>query len=410
MYQKFLSLLQAKTELLEHQGKALDMVAIVAETDIKGDIIYANKNFCDITGYSYDELIGKNYRLLNSSHLSLANYRDMYRMIRNKQPWRGEICNQRKDGETYWVDTTILPKIDHKGNIELYTAIRFDITERKRDQEQLGLYAYEIEQANTELLQLDHAREELLAAVSHELRTPLACVQECIALVMDGTIGTVNERQIEFCALAVRNLSMLNRLVNDLLDAAAIEAGGSLTLHKETINCYSLVKEAVDLLEMRAFHKQQKLALDFLDRSLWIQGDKRRLMQVMLNLISNAVKYSEEGKEIICGYDRMPDNKVRLFVKDFGIGLDENQKRRVFERFYRAPAGKGKYVEGIGLGLHLCKQIVEAHNGSIDCESTPGKGSTFYLILEEKTTFEVTINAREKIILEKSYGETNSGR
>jgi two-component system phosphate regulon sensor histidine kinase PhoR len=230
------------------------------------------------------------------------------------------------------------------------------------------------------LKKLERIRSEFLANVSHELRTPIFSIQGFLETLLDGAVDdpTVNR---DFLDKAHRHAGRLNTLLNDLIEIARIESGEM----KMSFRYFSIGEFLHGMVEeMRGQAEKKNLSLSLspgIRPDEQVYGDRDRLKQVMVNLIDNAIKYTEPGGSIICSAAVNADRTV-VHVQDTGCGIESEHLPRIFERFYRVDRDRSREVGGTGLGLAIVKHIVEAHGGSISVESTVGKGSTFSFSLK----------------------------
>lgn len=234
--------------------------------------------------------------------------------------------------------------------------------------EELSLEYEKVKAAN-------EAKSEFLAVVSHELRTPLTAIKGVLDLVNFGAYGRAPEEMTKALEVAGKNSSQLADLINNLLDLQKIEAG-KMTYNFETLNVRQLVLDAVDSIEGTARSLGLTINTALAKGEVFINGDKLRLMQMMANLLSNALKFSHEGGCVEVGFEAI-DDKVRIFVKDSGVGIPEGSENQVFERFSQVDSSDVRKFGGTGLGMNITKQIVERHNGTISYKSELGNGTTF---------------------------------
>lgn len=227
---------------------------------------------------------------------------------------------------------------------------------------------------------LAQARTDFLGNVSHELRTPIFSIQGFLETLLNGAIDDekVNRRFVEKAIIHTKNL---NVLLNDLIDISMIESG-QMRMLPTYFNISDFVNTIIDELETLAANKGLKIETKFYDSEVLVFGDKDKIKQVFVNLISNAIRYSDNGPIIIETKDK--DVKVEISVKDSGCGIPEVALPRVFERFYRVDKARSKTLGGTGLGLAIVKHIVEAHGSKIEVKSKVGKGSTFTFHLRKK--------------------------
>jgi signal transduction histidine kinase len=231
----------------------------------------------------------------------------------------------------------------------------------------------QLEDQNTHLLKLDRAKDEFIGLVSHELRTPLTSIHGYLELIQDPTTGELNADQQRFIEVIDRNSLRLLQLVGDLLLVAQSDAG-ELILAIEDVPISTLVTECVESALPAAARSNIALALDA-EPDLTVSGDPVRLAQVLDNLVSNAIKFTPAGGRVNVQLTQTED-VIRLEVRDTGIGISETEQANLFTRFYRTKQATEQAIQGTGLGLTIAKAIIEAHNGTITVESTPGQGTT----------------------------------
>lgn len=356
-------------EALNEQKFALDQHAIVAITDVRGTITSVNAKFEDISGYDSDELLGSNHRLISSGYHDQDFWRDMYLCVSKGKVWRAEICNRAKDGSLYWVDTTIVPLM-REGKPQSYIAIRTDITMGKLARQQL-IDAKESAEAGA------RAKSEFLASMSHEIRTPMNGVLGMLNLLKKTSLDDEQYRQL---GLAYGSAESLLTIINDILDFSKIEAG---KLDLDMVE-FDLVTEIVELADTTAYRIQEK-GLEFIvDLSRVthsrVVGDPGRIRQILINLLSNSIKFTESG-EIALQVDlrQSSDGKLKLecTVRDTGIGIPADKLNHLFESFSQVDASTTRKYGGTGLGLTIVKQLCGLMGGQVSVESKEGVGSAF---------------------------------
>jgi signal transduction histidine kinase len=232
-----------------------------------------------------------------------------------------------------------------------------------------------------ELEKLDQAKDEFVSMVSHELRTPLTSIKGALSLLLDAKSRIPDAQQQEMTQIASRNADRLLSIVNDILDVTKLEAG-KLDLHQDRLNVSQLVERAIEL--NAPFCAQCHCRLDFttptIIESLTVNGDEQRLLQVMANLISNAAKFSPHHS-VVKVSARPHGDRIRISVTDQGPGISPGDEARVFQRFSQLHNRGNNKLPGTGLGLNICKHIVESHGGSIGFASVPHQATTFYFTL-----------------------------
>ena len=361
---------QVALDQLEEQRIALAQHAILATTDIKGTITYVNSKFEEISGYSEAELIGKNHRILNSGVHDRDFFRQMYLTISGGEIWNGEICNKAKNGELYWVATTIAPFKDDQGKVNRYIAIRTDITQQKRAQAEL-LHAKEAAEMAAK------AKSEFLASMSHEIRTPMNGVLGMLGLLMRGDLEPDQQHQAR---LALSSAESLLVLINDILDFSKIEAG-KLEIEVLDFDLVSMLSDFAEAMAQKAQSKGVEFMLDVSGvNQTMVRGDPGRIRQILTNLVSNAIKFTHEG-EIIIKVDLVNDNTNQLWmsasVSDTGIGIPSEKLEHIFDSFTQVDASTTRQYGGTGLGLAIANNLCHMMEGDIRVESLPGQGSCF---------------------------------
>ena len=349
-------------EELDFQKSAIDKHAIVSIADADGDIIYANDKFCEISGYTRQELLGQNHRILKSNEHSPAFYSDIWDTISAGKVWQGEIKNYRKDGEYYWIMSTIVPALDNDGKPLRYVSIRSDISERK--------------EAEIAALAASRAKSELMANMSHELRTPLNAIIGFSGTMMAESFGPIdNEKYREYLGDIHSSGQHLLELIADILDVSAVEAG-SLKLHRENINLPDLVAGIIRIIRPRAEENGLTVTSSVAAEITEIYADERRVKQILLNLLGNAVKYTPEGGDVAVNMSMNKGGVLIIEVSDTGIGMDADELSEAMSVFGRVARGLDRQTEGTGLGLPLTKGLVDLHDGTMEIKSEKGLGTT----------------------------------
>ena len=300
-----------------------------------------------------------------------------------------------RDGRVVWVHDETVTVRDDDGRPLFAQGYLFDITARKlaeMDRERLlaaersargeaerargalSRQNMDLVRLNERLVELDRLKDEFVALVSHELRTPLTSIRGYLELIREGKAGRTTKRQENFLDVMNRNSERLLRLVSDLLFVAQAESG-KVTLELEALDLSAVARDAVDTTRPLAVKKAIALNL-VTDDELRVSADRARLVQLLDNLLSNALKFTPEGGRVDVVLSAENGHAV-LEVADSGIGIPRAEQGRLFERFYRASTATAQAVPGTGLGLAIAKAIVEAHGGRIDVESDEGAGARF---------------------------------
>lgn len=345
---------------------ALDVSSIVAITDRRGRITFANDQFCSISKYSREELLGQDHRILNSGHHPKVFFTDLWRTISSGRVWHGDIMNQAKDGTPYWVDTTIIPVIDeatHKP--KQYIAVRKEISARKTAEAALEESVAQLAEANRSLreehqkvLQAEKmASVGLLAAgVAHEINNPLSGVMACLKALEEGTVRP--ERRKQYFRTAREGLERIQQTVRGLLDYSRQRppAPKELSVDEVSIACERLI---TPLLKKR----DVSVALQESVADTTILADRPQLMQAMVNLLINAAYVAPQGSSIEIAVRRDGD-ELGLRISDHGPGMSDEVMSRACDPFFTTkPEG-----EGTGLGLAVAQSIAQAHGGRLAFE------------------------------------------
>jgi len=478
---------------LENQIFALDQHAIVSITDPSGNIVYANEKFCAISGYTRDELIGQNHRIVNSGLHPREFFEHMWSTITSGRVWTGEIRNLRKDGSFYWTSATIVPFLGDDARPEQFISIRTDITVREaamtRLQEQLhftqelleaiplpvyvkdterryalinrafeeffgirredylgktvfdlltpegadfhdardrqllaavssqhyeakipriggvdrdGIYfkatltrsdgsisglvgtisditqrkAWEREAlgAKEAAEAASRAKSDFLANMSHEIRTPMNGILGMVELALETELS---DTQREYLGVVRTSTEALLTVINDILDFSKIEAG-KLHIEATPFELRGMVTLALRTLIRRAHDKGLELACH-IDPAVpdFVSGDAGRLRQILLNLVGNAIKFTERGEIVVRIEPGEGEDGVYFSVRDTGIGIPHNKLAAIFAPFEQEDSSTTRRFGGTGLGLSISQKLVEMMGGSIRVDSTPGGGSNF---------------------------------
>lgn len=375
---------RTETEVGDYKH-ALDEAAIVAITNQKGIITHVNENFCTISKYAREELIGQDHRIINSGHHPKGFIRDLWVTIANGKIWRGELKNRAKDGSYYWVDTTIVPFLNDAGKPYQYLAIRSDITQRKAAEEQLRRAneelegkvkerTYELTQALERERELNEMKSRFVSMASHEFRTPLSAILSSVSLIEHYAApeqAQKREKHVERIKSSVKNLT---NILDDFLSLEKLEQG-RVDVHSTEFNLQGFVEDVIEEMDGMIKRKSQTVRSCFEGEPV-VNQDKKILRNVLLNLLSNAVKYSPEEKAI-CVNAKAGDGEIKLSIRDEGIGIPQEAQQHLFGKFYRA--GNAVNIQGTGLGLHIVKRYMELINGEISFMSKEGEGTTFTL-------------------------------
>lgn len=348
--------------------------ASVVITDPKGEIIYVNPAFTDVTGYALEEVIGNTPKILNSGDLPREFYALLWSTIRAGKIWRGEFLNKKKNGEKYWEAASISPVFDEYGTIVNYVSVKEDISGIRRTSEELRKAKEEAERANA-------AKSTFLANMSHEIRTPMNAILGFSQLLMKDK--KLDLKQREYLESINRSGEHLLGLINDILEMSKIDAG-HVELLPSVFDMNYLIKDVYQMLKERAYEKKLKLIIE-VDSGLYryVTADENKVRQIFINLIGNAIKFTEAGQVTWrVSSKNIDDNRIRLVseIEDTGPGMSPEDMNSLFKAFEQTSTGIR--AGGTGLGLAISQRFANLMNGEITVKSEIYKGSIFHIELD----------------------------
>jgi PAS domain S-box-containing protein len=339
------------TVQLRDVKRALDQAAIVATTDVRGRMTYVNDKFCEISGYSREELLGQDHRIINSGHHPKEFIRELWVTIANGGVWHGELQNRAKDGHTYWVDTTIVPFLDERGKPFQYIAIRADITARKQAEERVRQQAA--------LARLG----QMAAIVAHEVRNPLAGIKGAMQVLIGR--GGKDEQELRVLRDIIARVDSLNDLISDVMVFARPRAP-----HLADVELKRLASEAVVMA--RRDPSGEGLDIHLEGDAVTVRADAELVRATLLNLLLNAGQ-AMGGRGRVIVHLRRDGNDVSIAVQDDGPGIPDALREQVFEPFFTTKARGG------GLGLAIARRTAEIHGGVLTLDCPPAGGTTMTL-------------------------------
>ena len=336
----------------------------VVMTDLEGKIIYVNPAFERISGYERHEAIGQNPRILKSDHHDKKYYEELWNTITSGDVWKGLLVNKHKDGRLYHEETVIFPIRDHAGEIINYAAVKSDVTETVKARRKA-------EEAN-------RTKSEFLANMSHEIRTPMNAVIGMTHLALQTDLSRDQQEYLDAIKISAEGLL---GIINDILDFSKIEAG-RLELERKDFDLREILEYSAETLALKAHEKRLKFNLEIAAGTPeFLVGDPVRLRQILLNLGSNAIKFTETGEIVIrCNVEQAQADTalIHFAVEDTGIGIPKDKAATIFESFQQADGSTTRKYGGTGLGLSISKQLTTMMDGRIWIKSKPGKGSVFH--------------------------------
>jgi len=366
---------QAEGELRKLSRAVEQSSSTVVITDLAGSIEYANPKFTETTGYALEEAMGQNPRVLKSGTQPQEFFADLWATISSGREWHGEFCNRKKNGELYWESASISPIRDASGEITHYVAIKDDVTERKRMEEELLSAREAAESAN-------RAKSTFLANMSHELRTPMNAIIGYSEMLAEDAEDEGHDDMVPDLEKINAAGKHLLALINDILDLSKIEAG-RMELFLETFDLRQMLDEAVSTVMPLITKNGNTLETEFADDLGNVRVDLTKLRQALFNLLSNAAKFTEGGTLTLGAEKEMRDEDewLKLSVSDTGIGIGEDKLDKVFEEFSQADDSTTRDYGGTGLGLPISRRFCQMMGGDIIVSSVLGKGATFTIEL-----------------------------
>ena len=379
--------IQHSNKRLEEIKKAIDASSIVSITDNQGVIKYVNKKFCEVSKYSEDELIGKTHRVIKSSHQSNEFWKEMWETITAGKVWSGRIKNKAKDGTYYWVQSTFIPLFDEHENIEQFIAIRNVVTKEiqfeedlKINIEQLKEQSLELENKNLELEKIELLKDEFVAMISHELKTPLTPILMWAGALQDSKfMGKLNEKQTKATKTILNCATELSGLITDIFDSYKLDLD-KIEFNEHEINLMELMENSKELAEKLIGEHSIKIE-NTTNEEITVYSDKKRIDQVLKNLITNAIDFVDQESGKIELNATVKGEDIQFIVKDNGIGIKKEFQDELFKKFYQINTSATRKHGGSGLGLSICQGMVNGMKGKIWVESDGNKGTIFYFTL-----------------------------
>lgn len=367
-------------KVAEEQLKLLSLVASSTTSGVvinnrNGEVEWINSAFEKITGYNLDDVKGKHLGdSLKGELTDVSIIERARRLSKNKQSFEVDLLAYRKDGQPLWVSVINSVILNQAGDVDKYIEVIIDITSKKKVE-------LELISAKEQALQLNRAKDMFISVMSHEIRTPLNAVIGISRLLIDNNPLESQKENLDILQFSAENLMTL---INDVLDFTKIETG-NVELEKANVNLRDMVHRVVNSMQYRAVEKNIYIN-DTVDEALpeFVIADSSRLVQVLLNLINNAVKFTEKGGVTIDLKVLEESNntvRIRFAVTDTGIGIANDKLGTIFESFKQAEADTTRKYGGTGLGLAISKRLVELYNSRINVDSVLGQGSTFWFII-----------------------------
>jgi len=351
---------------------AINQHSIISMTDLDGLITHVNKKFSDVSGYTKTELIGNNHNILNSNDKPQAYWDEMHAKISRGKSWNDVILNLAKDNSSYWVDTSIIPireSLD-TGFITGYMYIQTDISEQVKQHQKLVEAKKEAEAATI-------SKSQFLANMSHEIRTPMNGVIGMAQLLNDTPLNDEQRDYLHSISTSGKNLLTI---INDILDFSKLDFG-AVELENVSFNLERICLECLEVVANNQTESNIEYIFDYhpvLPR--YFTGDPARIRQILLNILSNATKFTKQGYiRLYISYDE--GCGLSIEVEDSGIGINADKINHLFDEFSQADISTTRQYGGTGLGLSITKKLIDLMRGEISVKSEYRVGSNFIISL-----------------------------
>ena len=352
--------------------------AAIMICDLTGKITYVNRQFARLTGYTAEEVLGRNPRFLQSGETPVATYQALWKTISSGDIWHGKLHNRRKDGSTYWERNTISHLHVPGQHDTLYLALKEDISPRIAMEKALKQAREAAETANL-------VKNDFLSNISHELRTPINIITGCTSLLRDQEFGKINKTQENYLKNISGSAERLARLISDLLDLSKVNSE-QFILEKRFFNLPELVKSTSGIIMEQAKEKDLHFSCQVgANVPETVKGDPARLRQILLHVLRNAIKFTPTGQVklvLACCDDGDHESKSVCFtVTDTGIGIPDEKQESIFDPFIQADTSSTRRYDGTGLGLTISKNLIELMGGTIRLKSKVNEGSVFSITI-----------------------------
>lgn len=374
---------------------ALDAIILI---NSKGKVTHWSKAAVTILGYTHDEIINKDMHKFLAPQRFYSAYKEGLEKFKTTGQGNAlgktlELAAVRKDGKEIPIELSV-------ASVNLHdewhaVGILRDISERKKLEEELAyerenledtvkIRTQELNKSLKMLEKISEHKDKFLSGMSHELRTPLNAIIGFTDMLKAQYFGDLNDKQLEYVNIIGSSGQHLLSLINSLLDISKINAG-LIEIHNEKLSFKDLMLEITSMMDHQIKKKQLNFSCYIQPDICFMVIDKLRFKQIMLNLLSNALKFTPENGFIEIKAEITEKSKLKVYVKDSGIGISEEEHEKIFSEFYQSDANRDEALCGTGIGLSLAKRLVELQGGQIGLISKLGEGSTFWFTLPYKT-------------------------
>ncbi len=383
--------LQLFEELINHSN---DLILVV--DTVSGQNLYVNQKISQALEFTREEILSlQMIDLLNGNPYALS-WQELLTIFAKDKRGVFEVQMRRKSGSSFAVEMNVKQVVEN--NISCILAVCRDISERQRatslllderkklEREvearthELRTSLMEIEATHNILQETYNHKNRFLSSLSHELRTPLQAILGYCDLLQGQYYGKLNDKQTNYSEQINKSGKHLLSLLNGMLDLARIEAG-EMSIQIESFNVVNLIVECYKMVENQAANKKQTIQLKLPEEVLYMSADKIKIKQVLLNLLTNAIKYTPVNGLITVALVIEKDQTIKIVVEDTGMGIEPEDQDKIFTEFYQANRVREEHLGGAGIGLALARRLIDMHEGEMGFTSTPGKGSSFWFKL-----------------------------
>lgn len=347
---------RAEQQILFHASIARSISDAVIATDTTFHILSWNEAAETLYGWKEEEVLGKDILdFFHIQYLTEGSREAWQAEVATKGYWKGEVIQYHRSGTPIYALVSVSAVRDEAGNVPGMVTVSRDITERKLEEQR---------------------KDEFLSMVSHELKTPVTSIKGFTQLLRRRFQQRDDEQSLQFLTRMDGQLTRLAKLINDLLDISRMQTG-QMIYRQERFDLDAYAHEVVE--NVQATTQTHRLLIEG-EPGAYIYADKDRIGQVLINLLTNAIKYSPEANRVIIRLEQGQDEVV-VSVQDFGIGIAEPHQEKIFERFYQVADGEMRTFPGLGIGLYIATEIIKRHQGRIWVESRPDEGAIFSFAL-----------------------------
>jgi PAS domain S-box-containing protein len=341
-----------------------------------GRISDVNPFLVELLGFSHGEMVGQTVGELSPFKDIESNKVMLERLQKDGYVRYEDLPLETRDGRRIAVE--FVSNVYQAGDKKVIQCNIRDITERKQWEEQMCTMQAQLKQTNRDLMKRSDEIQYLYHTLSHELKTPLTSAREFVSIVIDGLAGELNPTQLNYLRIAKQSCTELAVYINDLLDATRLDTG-KLHIELKAVSLAAIIHRAMAIMEPVAAGKKIRLREELDTHLMDVMVDESRIMQILTNLLNNALKFTFESGEVTIklGEDPKSSEYVQISVTDNGCGIPKDQIDNLFHRFYQIKKGDATPEKGVGLGLYLCREMVLLHGGNIWVKSALGIGSTF---------------------------------